>query len=91
MEGPKIKVIRCVEWPDDVVAGKWCEVGSCLFLGTPEALCLVLTTAAVASSVAFRSAAEPGLRWRELVFGSCLPRPTNGRRLAGIGELRENH
>ena len=30
------------------------------------------------------------LRWRELVFGSCLPRPTNGRRLAGIGELRES-
>ena len=30
------------------------------------------------------------LRWRELVFGGCLHRPTSGRRLAGIGELRES-
>ena len=66
-------------------------MGSYLFLGTLEALSSVLTTAAVASSVAFQSAALPGLRWRELVFGSCLPRPTNGRRLAGIGQLRESH
>ena len=64
-------------------------MGSCLFLGTLPTLCLVLTTVAVASSVPFRSAALPAALARAGV-GELPARPTSGRRLAGIGELRKS-
>ena len=63
---------------------------SCLLLGTLATLCSVLTTAAVAPSVPFRSAAPRAALARAGARGGLLPQPPSGRRLARLGELRES-
>ena len=56
-----------------------------VLLGTLATLCSELTTAVVARF----GAPHYWLRWRELVLGGLLPRPTSGRRLARVREPRE--
>ena len=76
----KSKMVRNVMWNSDVAAENWCEADGRLFRETLASLNLISITVAAAVQL-------QGAGWRQLVFGSCLPRPTRERCLAGIGKL----
>ena len=86
MKKSKIKMVRCVEWRDEVVAGNVTRTGK-LFVSRNARNFVLGAHHCGGGAVSFVSERRS---WRELVLRNCLLRPTSGRSLAGIGELRKS-
>ena len=82
-KGLHVSMVRNVMWSIEVEAENWYEADGRSFRETLAPLSLISITV-VAAAIQLQGAAFYRLRWRQLVFGSCLPQ-ANQRAFVSLG------